>query len=47
VWSDLKRFVRKRLCRNATELTRATHDFQEQLTPQYCGKFINHLKKVK
>jgi hypothetical protein len=29
------------------ELVRAIHDFQAQLTPQYCGNFINHLRKVK
>ena len=46
VWADLKRFVRKRLCRNESELVRAIHDFQEKFTPQYCGKFINYLKKV-
>ena len=46
VWGDLKRFVRKRLCRNESELVQAIHDFQAQLTPKYCGRFIDHLKKV-
>ena len=38
--------MRKRLCRNERDLVKAIHGFQEKLTPQYCGRFINHLKKV-
>ena len=29
------------------KMRNAIHDFQKQLTPQYCGNFINHLKKVR
>ena len=41
VWSDLKRF-----CSCEEDLIKAVEDFWNQMTPQYCGNFINHLKKV-
>ncbi len=46
VWSDLKRFDRKRLCSCEQDLIQAVKEFWDLMTPQYCGNFINHMKKV-
>ena len=46
VWSDLKRFVRAQFCRTTTDVVNAIQKFHEQMTPQYCAKYINRLQKV-
>jgi transposase len=46
VWADLKRHVRKKFCSSQEEVIMAVKEFWLQMTPMYCGNFINHLKKV-
>ena len=46
VWSDLKRFVRKYYCKNAADVLKAVEEFHKTLTPEYCRKYIDHLKQV-
>ena len=46
MWSELKKFVRKRMCKNEQEVLRAITDFKESLTPEKCISYINNIRKV-
>ncbi len=47
VWSDMKRFIRKRFCSSVAELKQAVKDFRHEImTPEYCAKYIFRMKKV-
>jgi transposase len=46
LWADMKRFVRKRLCKNEDELIQAILDFRKTITPEMCTNYILKLKEV-
>ena len=46
VWSDLKRFLRERNCRSFDDLVLSVRLFEQKMTPDYCRRYINHLKVV-
>ena len=46
VWADLKAYVRSKCCRTTYELNNAIAEYKKTLTPEKCGRFIGHLKKV-
>ena len=46
VWADLKAFVGSKCCRTTNELNNAIAEYKKTLTPDKCGRFISHLKKV-
>ena len=46
LWSDLKRYVRKRFCSTEEEIVMVINEFQQQITPEYCQNFIDKLQTV-
>ena len=46
VWTDLKRYVRKKLCRTEKDILVAINEFHEKMTPKYCQNLIDKLHKV-
>ena len=46
IWADLKAYVRSKCCRTTYELNNAIAEYKKTLTPEKCGRFISHLKKV-
>ncbi|CAF1152601.1 unnamed protein product [Brachionus calyciflorus] len=44
--SDMKDFVRKKLCKTNEEINKAIQEYHSNLTPEKCQKFISKLKKV-
>lgn len=46
LWSDLKRYVRKQLCKNSDEVIEAVHRFHASITPEVCKRYIGKIKKA-
>ena len=46
VWADLKRYVRKARCTCENDVMMAVKEIQNKMTPEYCQRYINKLKKV-
>ena len=46
VWSDLKTFIRNRNCTSIDDLVFSVRLFEQNLTPEYCRRYINHLHSV-
>ncbi|RNA28424.1 Transposable element Tcb2 transposase [Brachionus plicatilis] len=46
LWSDLKSYVRKKQCRNLSELTETIRSYERNLNAEKCTKYVRHLKKV-
>jgi transposase len=47
VWADLKKYVRMQRCVSEYDAINAVKRFWSKITPEYCGNYINHLRKVK
>jgi len=45
VWSELKSFVNRKLCKNYEELQCAIEEFRCSMTQENCQKYIKHLVK--
>jgi len=46
VLGDLKKFVRKQMCKNEQEVRTAIEQFRRSLTPEICAQYISKLEKV-
>ncbi|RNA37609.1 Transposable element Tcb2 transposase [Brachionus plicatilis] len=46
LWSDHKSYVRKKQCRNSSELTETIRSYERNLNAEKCTKYVRHLKKV-
>ena len=46
VWSDLKSYVRKKVCSNIIQVKKMIKKFQKRLTIEYCARYILRLKTM-
>lgn len=47
VWSTMKDFVQRKIKpKKKDELVKGIQDFWESLTPEKCGRYIDHVHKV-
>jgi hypothetical protein len=45
VWSDLQRYIRKRIFTCVEDVMEEVKNFQKSLTPEKCQAYIDHLKE--
>jgi hypothetical protein len=42
----MKRYIRKQRCETVKNVVEVINRFWSNITPKYCGNYINHLRKV-
>ena len=45
LWSELKIFVRAKLCSTVDEIIQAVYEFSQTVTPEKCQVYIQHLRE--